>query len=1068
LLLGRRFVFKKNVVMRLIGVVSLIVYFLSTDAIEKIIGAGATFPLEVYLEASHSYNVLHPEVSVSYAGLGSGAGLCRIMNSTSKCPITDTSLPRAVDFAGSDSILSSSDYIQFPDLQMYPILVGAVAPIVNIPGINTSSRLVLSVEALAQIFRGSIMFWNDPAIFLTNIPAVQALLPPSRIEIVVRADKSGTTEILKKSLGRIDPIFLSQIGTSSSSTWPGVSTTKIMRSVNIAAYVQQTPYSIGYTDLSLAQAIGLIVPQLMRPTGIVEASATSLGVAAAERGLDFGNNGDPPTYLTADIGGTIGSQSWPLCGYTYLVMRKNTLRPGSTCNTRRQTVLFWEWFLTSDSAKSISRTHLFSPLPQSIVDIVLHKLQDEILCNGVAVYTPRVESTVLIAAPTLFRYVLDEAWVSRYQSLHPEVQIVVQDHIPSGEVGASFQLWSALSHQGSVVTLPFARVSIAVYYNLCDLTLTTYCSSAQVIFDVGTLSNILRGQVTTWNHASIVSTNPWISALYKPIHVHSLPIEDDVMKGLLRAISLDPSELNTTILTVWSTDSEVRRAVYRTGFSLSFTALFGSSVSLFASLAGVTVPVNDSMSWVPTYPTSSIQLKCSSLVTACYPLIIDIDLVTPKLYPSSDLMSVTALVNFMVWTTLQTQADDLYVAYGVSLYSADDARRALARVRSGDNSILMGNVDDHFLNSALVIVGECAASICLLWILILFIWTIRYRRSRIVRSSQPSFMRLLLGGAALMISSIFSMGFDDRNTFNGNYEGENNSQLDIYCMLQVWQYFVGFALALAALLVKTWRIIHIVGNSAIKRRPLTITEVMPFFLSTVLVVILILVCWQVLSPMTWNRRVISYDSAGLPLESTGTCTSPNTLPFISLLLVLQFMGYLIGNYLAFQTKDISGELAESTWLLLTMMSSIQTFFLTLPILYLQRKNPDLLYVGKVMNVLFQTIALTTFIYVPKLVKQYSPPPINPSIHSSYVSRHHSIHPPSTNAKHMSASFIRQALNSDEPEMMIRSVASDKKVLRNNCEIEGQDSGQYLEAHNADGACVEVAEMSPSLSLEELE
>ena len=81
----------------------------------------------------------------------------------------------------------------------YPTIAAAVVPIFNVPEISASSVLTLSREALSGIFLGNVTLWSDPLIAATNPGLV---LPPVRIFICVRLDKSGTTEILTRALSR--------------------------------------------------------------------------------------------------------------------------------------------------------------------------------------------------------------------------------------------------------------------------------------------------------------------------------------------------------------------------------------------------------------------------------------------------------------------------------------------------------------------------------------------------------------------------------------------------------------------------------------------------------------------------------------------------------------------------------------------------------------------------------------------------------------------------------------------------------------------------------------------------
>ena len=89
------------------------------DGSVQINGAGATFPLPVYTEWTYAYQYVDPSVALNYQGIGSGGGKKGIVDGT-------------IDFAGSDSFLKDEEYAAGKDLQMYPMLAGAVVPIYNI------------------------------------------------------------------------------------------------------------------------------------------------------------------------------------------------------------------------------------------------------------------------------------------------------------------------------------------------------------------------------------------------------------------------------------------------------------------------------------------------------------------------------------------------------------------------------------------------------------------------------------------------------------------------------------------------------------------------------------------------------------------------------------------------------------------------------------------------------------------------------------------------------------------------------------------------------------------------
>ena len=127
----------------------------------QINGAGATFPLPIYTEWTYAYSYVDPTVAINYQGIGSGGGKKAIIEGT-------------VDFAGSDSLLKAEEYEAGKDLQMYPILAGAVVIIYNFkpardyPVDFNVPALVLDRQTLVDIFNGTVNRWNDPKIIALN------------------------------------------------------------------------------------------------------------------------------------------------------------------------------------------------------------------------------------------------------------------------------------------------------------------------------------------------------------------------------------------------------------------------------------------------------------------------------------------------------------------------------------------------------------------------------------------------------------------------------------------------------------------------------------------------------------------------------------------------------------------------------------------------------------------------------------------------------------------------------------------------------------------------------------
>ena len=117
--------------------------------------------------------MLIPRLQINYQGIGSGGGKKAIIEGT-------------VDFAGSDSLLKAEEYEAGKDLQMYPILAGAVVIIYNFkpardyPADFNVPALVLDRQTLVDIFNGTVNQWNDPKIIALN-PQLAGYLPEAAI-----------------------------------------------------------------------------------------------------------------------------------------------------------------------------------------------------------------------------------------------------------------------------------------------------------------------------------------------------------------------------------------------------------------------------------------------------------------------------------------------------------------------------------------------------------------------------------------------------------------------------------------------------------------------------------------------------------------------------------------------------------------------------------------------------------------------------------------------------------------------------------------------------------------------
>jgi phosphate transport system substrate-binding protein len=324
-------------------------------------GAGATFPLPVYTEWIYAYQYIDPSVTLNYQGIGSGGGKKSIIDNT-------------IDFAGSDSVLSDQEYTSGKDLQMYPMLAGAVVPIYNVEGVTQT--LTLSGPVLAGIYEGTITKWNDADITALN-PGVS--LPDQPITAVHRSDGSGTTEIFTNALSSFSADWKSKVGAGTSVEWP---VDKAGNGIGgkgnqgVAAAVQNTPNSIGYVELSYALANKIAFANMINKAGTtVTANAESLASAMNDYAGTFTDK------LTNIIVDGSGSKSWPIAGYTYIILHASSM---TDCTKAKKLVEFLKWDLTDAGAAKRAADLGYSVLPASVQSQVLAKLS-QVTCNGTPV-----------------------------------------------------------------------------------------------------------------------------------------------------------------------------------------------------------------------------------------------------------------------------------------------------------------------------------------------------------------------------------------------------------------------------------------------------------------------------------------------------------------------------------------------------------------------------------------------------------------------------------------------------------------------------------------------------------
>jgi phosphate transport system substrate-binding protein len=187
--------------------------------------------------------------------------------------------------------------------------------------------------------------------------------------------KKAITELFTQALDSFSSSWTA--GSGSSVEWPvdqsgqGIG---VKGNQGVAEAVTNTSNSLGYVELSYAISNRLTHAQLINRAGRkVIANAESLQSAINDFGIAaFDDN------FTAIIVDGYGEGSWPISGYTYLILHRTSM---TDCTKTQKLLAYVRWTLTDPYAGGRAAQRGYSVLPDAVRNRVLAQL-DNVMCNG--------------------------------------------------------------------------------------------------------------------------------------------------------------------------------------------------------------------------------------------------------------------------------------------------------------------------------------------------------------------------------------------------------------------------------------------------------------------------------------------------------------------------------------------------------------------------------------------------------------------------------------------------------------------------------------------------------------
>jgi phosphate transport system substrate-binding protein len=308
-------------------------------------GAGATFPAPFYMKAFFDYTAKYPQVTVNYQAIGSGGGIADFQKQT-------------VDFGASDVPMSAADQAKVPGgasaLVQVPTTLGVISIAYNLSGVT---KLQLDGPTLANIYLGHITKWNDAAITAQNSGVS---LPSSAIQVVHRADSSGTSYHFTDYLAKVSDEWKTKVGVAKLVKWPaGIGGAQ---NAGVAQAITSTPGAIGYVELAFVVQTGMSQAYLKNADGnYVQASVAGATAAAAH------NTSVSPANFS--ITNEPGADTYPIAGFSWVMLYTSY----SDANKGKAIANLFKWLVTDGQSDGTSLQ--YAGLPTAVQQLALTDLK---------------------------------------------------------------------------------------------------------------------------------------------------------------------------------------------------------------------------------------------------------------------------------------------------------------------------------------------------------------------------------------------------------------------------------------------------------------------------------------------------------------------------------------------------------------------------------------------------------------------------------------------------------------------------------------------------------------------
>jgi len=261
-------------------------------------------------------------------------------------------------------------------------------------------------------------------------------------------------------------------------------------------------------------------------------------------------------------------------------------------------------------------------------------------------------------------------------------------------------------------------------------------------------------------------------------------------------------------------------------------------------------------------------------------------------------------------------------------------------------------------------------------------WTIVNRNKMVVKVSQPEFLVLVAFGCLVLGTAILpTMVQGEYRYVQDPVTGDlltdvpNDAvrRVDAACMAFPWLAGLGFVLIYSALFAKILRVKKVYdGAIRFSRQRIKVRDTASIVVVMTAVEVTILLSWQLVSPLRWEREVLDVDENGRPTRSVGVCTSDNYVWFLVPFVVFKALCLVYGLLLCYRTRNVPSTLSEGKWISFSVLSMFQILLLAVPVLIIVDDNTDAFFFVRAAVVFLISFSVTALIFFPKAYDVLNP------------------------------------------------------------------------------------------------